>query len=68
MFVFLFLLVVPAVVGNIPCSRLILTTHLLASESEIVFSLISKVGNALGLLAFSFDFADLGSDFVAEIK
>jgi hypothetical protein len=26
------------------------------------------VGNALGLLAFSFDFADLGSDFVAEIK
>jgi hypothetical protein len=31
----------------------------------ILFSFISKVGTTLGFLAFLYDFADMGTDFVA---
>jgi hypothetical protein len=60
--------VVPIIVSNITCSCLILTVHLLASKSEIIFSLIFKVETALGILAFSFDFTNMDFDFVAEVK
>jgi hypothetical protein len=46
---------------NIDCS-------LPTSKSAITFNFIAKVGTILGLLAFSFDFAVMGTEFVAKIK
>jgi hypothetical protein len=52
----------------IPCLCRTLTAHLLASKSAIIFNVVSKVGTTLALLAFSFDFTNMGTDFVAKIK
>jgi hypothetical protein len=44
------------------------TAHLPASKSPKILNFVSIVGTILGLLALSFDFLDMGTEFVAELK
>jgi hypothetical protein len=61
-------IIVLNVVGSIVFSCPISTTHLPASTSAVILSFVSDVGTTLGLLAFSFDFTDIGTELIAEIK
>jgi hypothetical protein len=52
------------VVDSIPCSHLTSTAHFPASKLAIIFSFVSKVGTTLGLLAFSFYYTHMGTEFL----
>jgi hypothetical protein len=56
------------VVGGIPYSCLISAGYFPDQKSALIISFVSKVETSLVLLAFSFDFADMGTEFIAEIK
>lgn len=54
-------------VGSIVCSCLISAAHLAASESAVIFNSVARMGTTLVLLAFSFDFVGVSTEF-AKIK
>lgn len=63
LYLFLSATVLLTFVAGIPCSCPMLTVYFPASEFDFIY----KVGTVLFLLSSSFNFTNMGTDFVAKI-